>query len=140
MIASFDGIALRQLKTRRLRALLTAFGIVLGVLAMSVIERTRDIGVLRALGSSRRQVRAAMVDESLLITLAGAVAGIGFGTAIGFLWISGLGSLLPGITFHFPVGATLMVAIAAVVLGVVAAMLPARRAARLDPVQALGYE
>jgi putative ABC transport system permease protein len=113
---------------------------VVNTLAMSVIERARDIGVLRALGSSRAQVRAAMVDESLLITLSGAAAGIGFGAAIGFLWIEGLDSLLPGVTFHFPFGATLMVAVAAVVLGVVAAMLPARRAARLDPVRALGYE
>src|SRR4051794_41729795 len=83
---------------------------------MSVIERTRDIGVLRALGSSRRQVRSAMVDESLLITLSGAAAGIAFGAVIGFLWIQGLGSLLPGISFHFPAAATAIVAGAAVPL------------------------
>ena len=113
---------------------------VVNTLAMSVIERTRDIGVLRALGSSRRQVRGAMVDESLLITLSGAAAGVAFGAVIGFIWVQGLGSLLPGIAFHFPFAATVVVAVAAVILGVVASVVPARRAARLDPVQALGYE
>jgi len=113
---------------------------VVNTLAMSVLERTRDIGVLRALGSSRAQIRHAMVDESLLITIAGAVAGVGFGVVIAYFWVQGLGSLVPGITFHFPVQATVMVAVASVVLGVLASVLPARRAARLDPVQALGYE
>lgn len=107
---------------------------------LELVRRTRDIGVLRALGSSRAQIRRAMVDESLLITLAGAAAGIGFGAAIGYLWVRGLESVLPGITFHFPLGATLAVAVAAVGLGVLASVLPARRAARLDPMQALGYE
>jgi putative ABC transport system permease protein len=113
---------------------------VVNTLAMSVIERTRDIGVLRALGSSRAQVRHAMVDESLLITVAGAAAGVGFGLLIAYFWVQGLGSLVPGITFHFPVQATVAVFVASVVLGVLASVLPARRAARLDPVQALGYE
>lgn len=113
---------------------------VVNTLAMSVIERTRDIGVLRALGSSRAQVRHAMVDESLLITVAGAAAGVGFGVVIAYFWVQGLGSIVPGISFHFPLRATVIVGIASIVLGVLAALLPARRAARLDPVQALGYE
>jgi putative ABC transport system permease protein len=61
-------------------------------------------------------------------------------TRIAFVWVSGLDSLIPGIAFHFPAGSTLGVAVAAVVLGVLAAVLPARRAARLKPVEALGYE
>ena len=113
---------------------------VVNTLAMSVIERTREIGVLRALGSSRWLVRTTMLDESLLITISGALAGIAIGALIGYVWVLGLDSLLPGIAFHFPVGATVGVAIAAVVLGVVAAILPARRAARLKPVEALVYE
>ena len=113
---------------------------VINTLAMSVIERTREIGVLRALGSSRWQVRLTMLDESLLITLAGALAGILIGTLIAVVWVSGLGSLLPGITFHFPFGSVISIAVAAVVLGLLAAILPARRAARLKPVEALSYE
>jgi putative ABC transport system permease protein len=113
---------------------------VINTLAMSVLERTREIGVLRALGASRWLVRATMVDESLLITISGAIAGIALGLLIAFVWVSGLDSLIPGIAFHFPLGSTVGVAVAAIALGVLAAVLPARRAARLKPVEALSYE
>jgi putative ABC transport system permease protein len=113
---------------------------VINTLAMSVLERTRDIGVLRALGSSRWLVRASLLDESLLITLAGAVVGIAAGLVIGAAWIAGLGGLIPGISFRFPLGATLLVAAVSVLLGALAAALPARRAARVDVIRALTYE
>jgi putative ABC transport system permease protein len=113
---------------------------VVNTLAMSVIERTREIGVLRALGSSRWLVRQTMLDESLLITVAGAIAGILLGLMIGWFWIASMGDLMPGIAFHLPTGTIIGVAIAAVIAGVVAAMLPARRAARLKVVRALSYE
>jgi putative ABC transport system permease protein len=113
---------------------------VINTLAMSVIERTREIGVLRALGSSRWQVRLTMLHESLLITLSGAIAGIALGLLIARQWVAGLASALPGIAFHFPLGTAVAVALAAVALGVAAALLPARRAARLKPIEAIGYE
>jgi putative ABC transport system permease protein len=113
---------------------------VVNTLAMSVLERTREIGVLRAMGSSRWLVRLAMVDESLLITLAGAIAGIGLGALIGWAWVLGLHGVMPGVAFLFPWSTALIVAVAAVALGVVAAILPARRAARLNVIDALGYE
>ena len=113
---------------------------VINTLAMSVIERTREIGVLRALGASRWQVRSTMLDESLLITIAGSLVGVAAGTLIGFIWVQGLDGILPGIGFHFPGAIALAVAIAAVVLGVVAAIIPARRAARLKVIAALTYE
>jgi putative ABC transport system permease protein len=113
---------------------------VINTLAMSVIERTREIGVLRALGSSRWLVRKSLLDESLLITLAGAIVGVVSGLVIGAAWIAGLGDLMPGISFRFPVGATVTVAVIAVVLGSLAAILPARRAARIDVIRALTYE
>jgi putative ABC transport system permease protein len=113
---------------------------VINTLAMSVLERTREIGVLRALGATRWQVRRTMLDESLMMTIAGAVAGVALGALIGFVWVQGLGSILPGISFHFPGGVALAVAVAAVVLGSLAAILPARRAARLKVIEALTYE
>jgi putative ABC transport system permease protein len=113
---------------------------VINTLAMSVIERTREIGVLRALGASRWQVRSTMLDESLMITIAGSVVGVAAGTLIGFIWVRGLDGVLPGIGFHFPGTVALAVAIAAVLLGVVAAVIPARRAARLKVITALTYE
>ena len=97
---------------------------VINTLAMSVIERTREIGVLRALGASRWQVRSTMLDESLMITIAGSAVGVAAGTLIGFVWVKRPRRVLPGISFHFPGPVALAVAMAAVVLGVVAAVLP----------------
>jgi putative ABC transport system permease protein len=113
---------------------------VINTLAMSVLERTREIGVMRALGSSRWQVRRTMLHESLLITSAGAAAGLGIGLLVGWLWVLGLGALLPGIAFHVPVGTVVGVALAAIAGGVLAAILPARRAAHLKVIEALSYE
>jgi putative ABC transport system permease protein len=113
---------------------------VINTLAMSVIERTREIGVLRALGSSRWQVRRTMLDESLMITIAGSVVGVAAGALIGFVWVQSLDEVLPGITFHFPGSIVIAVVIASVALGVLAAILPARRAARLQVIKALTYE
>jgi len=113
---------------------------VVNTLAMSVAERTREIGLLRALGASRWLVRLSMLDESLLITASGAIAGIGLGLVIAWSWVQSLDTFMPGITFHLPVGAIVSIAVAAVVLGVIAAALPARRAARLDVIDALAYE
>jgi putative ABC transport system permease protein len=113
---------------------------VVNTLAMSVIERTREIGVLRALGSSRWLVRQTMVDESLLITVAGAIAGVLVGLLIAWAWVASLGGIMPGIAFHLPLGTVIGVVIAGVVAGVIAAALPARRAAKLEVIQALSYE
>jgi putative ABC transport system permease protein len=113
---------------------------VINTLAMSVLERTREIGVMRALGASRWQVRRTMLDESMLITLAGALAGLALGLVMGWAWVQSLGGILTGISFSVPWATTLGVAAAAVVLGVAAAVLPARRAARLNVLSALKYE
>jgi putative ABC transport system permease protein len=113
---------------------------VINTLAMSVIERTREIGVLRALGASRWQVRSTMLDESLMITIAGSLVGVASGALIGFMWLRDVDEVMPGLAFHFPVTVAIVVAIAAVVLGVLAAILPARRAARLKVIEALTYE
>ena len=113
---------------------------VINTLAMSVIERTREIGVLRALGASRWQIRSTMLDESLMITIAGAAVGVLAGTLIGYAWLRGVDEVMPGMTFHFPGPIVIAVAVAAVILGVVAAILPARRAGRLKVIEALVYE
>jgi putative ABC transport system permease protein len=117
-----------------------ALGIV-NTLTMSVLERTREIGVLRALGASRWRIRRTMADESLLISLAGTLSGIGAGLLVGLVWIFGLrATTFPDISLHLPVGMLVTITVLGVVLGVLAAILPARRAARLDPLAALRYE
>jgi putative ABC transport system permease protein len=81
-----------------------------------------------------------MFDESLLITAAGTLTGVAVGLAIGIAWLPGFAQNMPGLAFHFPTGITLGAALAAVVLGTVAAIVPARRAARLNVIDALSYE
>ncbi len=114
---------------------------IINTLSMSVIERTREIGVLRALGGSRWRVRRTMLDESLLISLGGCLAGIFAGLIVGIVWIYSVrASTLVGLNLHIPVSMLILTAILGVVIGTLAAILPARRAAHLDPLQALTYE
>ena len=72
------------------------FGIV-NTLTMSVLERTREIGVLRALGASRWQVRRQVANESVVIGLIGALLGIGVGTGLGYALLQGLAAGIPGV-------------------------------------------
>ena len=114
---------------------------IINTLSMSVIERTREIGVLRALGGSRWRVRRTMLDESLLISLGGCLAGILAGLIVGVVWIYAVReSTLVGLNLHIPTGMLVLTAVLGVVIGTLAAILPARRAAHLDPLQALTYE
>jgi putative ABC transport system permease protein len=115
------------------------FGIV-NTLTMSVIERTREIGVLRALGASRWQVRRSIADESLVIGLIGALLGIGVGAGMGYALLQGLASGVPGVEYRPPVSTMVAVGIAGLILGLIASILPARRAARLDVIRAVSYE
>jgi putative ABC transport system permease protein len=115
------------------------FGIV-NTLSMSVIERTREIGVLRALGATRWQVRRQVGDESVVIGLIGAALGIVVGTGLGWALLKGLAAGIPGVVYQPPFATMAFVALAGVILGLVASVLPARRAARLDVIRALSYE
>ena len=115
------------------------FGIV-NTLSMSVIERTREIGVLRALGSTRWQVRRQIGDEALVIGLIGALLGIAVGTLLGRALLEGLSSGIPGVEYRPPLLTMVWVAVAGIVLGLIASIIPARRAARLDVIRALSYE
>ena len=115
------------------------FGIV-NTLTMSVLERTREIGVLRALGASRWQIRRQVASESVVIGLIGALLGIGVGTGLGYALLQGLAAGIPGVQYRPPFSTMAFVAIAGVVLGLIAAILPARRAARLDVIEAISYE
>lgn len=113
---------------------------IVNTLSMSVLERTREIGVLRALGSSRWTVRRMVMAESILVTVAGGAGGLVLGGGVAWWWGRGLTDLMPGLQLHIPFATGLAVAAGAVVLGAIAAGLPARRAARLQVVRALTAE
>jgi putative ABC transport system permease protein len=118
-----------------LSVLISLFGIV-NTLVLTVFERTREIGMLRAIGMTRRQVRRMIRHESVITALIGAVFGIALGLVLAGLLIARIDFLV----FAFPTTQVIVFAIAAVLVGIVAAIFPARRAARLDPLEALHYE
>ena len=120
-----------------LSVIVALFGMV-NTLVLSVFERTREIGMLRAVGMSRRQVRRMVRQESVITALIGAALGLPLGLLLAGLLSAALSS--EGIGFAVPFGALITFTIVAVVAGVVAAIAPARRAARLDVLKALQYE
>ena len=121
-----------------LSVLISLFGIV-NTLVLSVFERTRELGMLRAVGMSRRQVRRMIRHESVVTALIGAVLGT---AARAGCWPALVTYALSdeGLRYSVPVGTLVAFAIVAVLAGVVAAILPARRASRLNVLGALQYE
>ncbi|MCK9898169.1 ABC transporter permease [Frankia sp. AgB32] len=118
-----------------LAVIIALFGIV-NTLALSVIERTREIGLLRAVGMSRGQMGAMVVMESTIISVFGAVLGVAVGSVFGWALTKALAS--QGInTFAYPSSTIAMVIIVGVLLGILAAVFPARRAARMDVLRAI---
>jgi putative ABC transport system permease protein len=124
---------------------LLAFAIIIAVLgiantlALSVLERTREIGVLRALGMTRSQTRSMVRWESVIISLLGAVLGLTVGLGLGVVVAGSLHDL--GITsVSVPGGNLILYAVAAGVFGVLAAIIPTIRAARVDVLRAIATE
>ena len=120
-------------------ALVIALLGITNTLALSVFERTRELGLLRAVGMLRSQTRAMIRWESMIIALIGALLGTGIGTFFGWALVSALRS--EGITeLAIPAGQLAGYVIVAGVAGVVAALPPARRAARLNVLDAIASE
>lgn len=112
------------------------FGIVL-TLALSVFERTREIGLLRAVGLSRRSVRAMVRWEAVIVSLIGAIVGLALGVFLGVVSVLSI----PDFTaLAIPWGSMIVFLVIAAFFGVLAAILPARRAARLDVLEAIKSE
>ena len=121
-----------------LAVLIAAFGIA-NTLSLSVYERTRELGLIRAVGATRRQVRSTVRWESVITALLGAVQGIIIGILLGYAVTLALSS--EGLKkFTLPIGALIVILIIAMLIGVVAAIRPARRAARLDVLRAVTVE
>jgi putative ABC transport system permease protein len=118
-----------------LSIVVSLFGIV-NTLVLTVFERTREIGMLRAVGMTRRQVRRMIRHESVITALIGAAIGIVLGLVLAALLIG----RVDFIGFAFPVTQVIAFAVAAIVVGIIAAIFPARRAAKLNVLHALQYE
>jgi len=120
-----------------LAIIVSLFGIA-NTLALSIYERTRELGMLRAVGMSRRQVRRMIRYESVITALIGAVLGMVLGLIFAALMSVPLQD--EGFVLSYPVGQLVFILVVAALAGVLAAIAPARRAARLDVLQALAYE
>jgi putative ABC transport system permease protein len=112
---------------------------IVNTLALSIFERTRELGLLRAVGMVRRQLKRMIRWESVIITILGAVLGLAVGAFFGWAAVSSMGSI--GVDrLSFPVVRLIVFVVVAGLAGVVAAIFPARRAAKLDVLQAIAHE
>jgi ABC-type antimicrobial peptide transport system permease subunit len=118
-----------------LSVIVSLFGIV-NTLVLTVFERTRELGMLRAVGMTRRQVRRMVRYEGVITALLGGVLGILLGIVLGALLVI----RVKEIDFALPVKQLLVFALATILVGIIAAIFPARRAARLNVLEALQYE
>ena len=113
------------------------FGIT-NTLSLSVLERTREIGLLRAVGMSRGQLRRSITWESALIAVLGATIGMGLGLFFAWAVIAALDDDV--LVLSIPWGQVALALVAAALAGVIAAVLPAWRASRRDILEAIAYE
>jgi putative ABC transport system permease protein len=120
-----------------LAVIVSIFGIV-NTLVLTIHERTRELGLLRAVGMSRRQVRRMVRYESVITALIGAILGAVLGVLFALIVSRPIAD--EGFVLTIPIGSIVTFLILAVIAGVLAAILPARRASRLDVLDALAYE
>lgn len=109
---------------------------ILTIMTMAVSERTAEIGLLRALGAREKQILTLFLGEAMLLSALGGLAGLalGIGIAQGLHWV------FPALPVHTPWLFAVLAELSAVSIGLLAGVMPARRAARLDPVEALRTE
>jgi putative ABC transport system permease protein len=118
-----------------LAVIVSLFGIV-NTLVLSITERTRELGMLRAVGMSRRQVRRVIRYEGVIVAVIGGVIGLVVGIVLSVL----VTRAIPDFSLSIPIVQLLLVLILSAVAGVLASILPARRASRLDVLESLAYE
>jgi putative ABC transport system permease protein len=108
--------------------------LIMNVMLVAVSQRTAEIGLLKAIGATRRQITALFLAEAVLLSLVGATVGVLLGLAADWAF----NRVFPALALRPPIWAVLLGVVVALLSGVVFGLLPARRAARLDPVAALG--
>jgi putative ABC transport system permease protein len=118
-----------------LAIIVSLFGIV-NTLVLSITERTRELGMLRAIGTSRRQVRKMIRYEAIITAMLGGILGAVLGVVLALL----VSQPLDDFKISIPFGSLIVLLILSGFAGVLAAVLPARRASKLDVLEALAYE
>jgi putative ABC transport system permease protein len=114
---------------------------ILNTLAIGVIERTREIGMLRAIGATRGQVWKTIVAEALLLASLGTAFGILAGLYLSYVFVQGLSaSGIFKVAYTFPLAGVLAAIAAGLIFGVLAALVPARQASNMEIIKALRYE
>jgi putative ABC transport system permease protein len=141
---------LRDEREKQIDSVVSLFYVLLGLavfislvgvantLGLSIYERTRELGMLRAIGMSRRQVRTMIRYEAVITALIGAILGLVLGVIFAALIAQPLKQ--EGFTLSYPIGTLIGILVLAALLGVLAAIVPARRASRLDVLESLQYE
>ncbi|MBL8191668.1 MAG: ABC transporter permease [Acidobacteria bacterium] len=132
---TITGIAAAVLFPLTAIALIVAGIVVMNMMLASVTERTREIGIRMAIGARRRDILAQFLIESTLLTVVGGSLGLLIATGLAWLF-----SKLSGLTVGLPLWAAVAALTVAVTVGIVFGVFPARRAARLDPIEALRSE
>jgi putative ABC transport system permease protein len=112
----------------------------INTLAINIMERTTEIGLMRAVGTDRGMVRRLILAESLVLNLLGALIGFGVGAALSVTFIGALGEITPGDQTVFPLGTIAVYLVVFLILSLLVSLIPARNATRMSIVQALNNE
>jgi putative ABC transport system permease protein len=136
--SQIDGLLLFVVILLLLAVFIALIGIV-NTLALSIFERTRELGLLRAVGMVRRQMKRMIRWESVIITILGAVLGLAVGAFFGWAAVSAMGDI--GVDrLSFPAFRLVLFVVLSAAAGVIAAIFPARRAAKLDVLDAIAHQ
>jgi putative ABC transport system permease protein len=123
-----------------LLAIVIALMGIANTLSLSIHERTRELGLLRAVGASRRQLRSMIRGESLIVAVFGTIGGLALGVFLGWGLVQAAADDAQTDVFSAPIAQLAVVLVAGATVGVLASVRPARRAARLDVLQAIAAE
>lgn len=113
---------------------------IMNIMLVSVTERTREIGLRKALGARRKDIMTQFLIEAIMLTALGGLIGAFFGAALSWLGSLAISNLIDGWSFVVPLRAVLLAFGVATGVGLVFGLYPARKAAKLDPIEALRYE